>query len=51
VTSKGTTHRTVRIPDSIWIPAQDRAEQEHTNLSAVMRDALARYAHNQEEAK
>lgn len=41
--SRGTTHRTVRVDDDIWIPAKDKAEKRGDNLSDVIRRALIDY--------
>lgn len=35
--------RSVKIPDEIWEPAQEKAEAEGKTLSAVIREELARY--------
>lgn len=42
--SKGTPHRTIRIPDTLWTAAQLRAERDGTTLSEVVRNMLERYA-------
>ena len=44
VPGKGTTRRTVRIPDEVWEPAQAAAEERGENLSEVIRSALVDYA-------
>jgi len=41
--SRGTTHRTVRIEDGLWLSAKAKAEAESRNLSDVIRDALRAY--------
>jgi hypothetical protein len=47
---KGTTLRSIRVPDDPWEPALERAEREGTTLSAVIREAVDKYAHpNPEE--
>lgn len=35
--------RPFRIPDRIYIPARDKAHEEGTTVSAVVRDALEEY--------
>jgi hypothetical protein len=41
--SKGTIHRTVRVPDEIWLPAKAKADEEGRNLSDIIREALRSY--------
>lgn len=41
--SKGTTLRNVRVPDDLWDAALARAQRDETNLSEIIRQALARY--------
>lgn len=41
--SRGTIHRTVRVPDEIWLPAKEIAEHEGETLSDVIRRALLEY--------
>ena len=41
--SRGTTHRTVRVEDELWLSAKAKAEAESRNLSDVIRDALRAY--------
>lgn len=41
--SKGTTHRTVRVDDELWLAAKAKAEAEGENLSDVIREALRAY--------
>lgn len=41
--SKGTTARNVRVPDEIWLPAKEVAENEGDNLSDIIRKALIQY--------
>jgi Arc/MetJ-type ribon-helix-helix transcriptional regulator len=36
----GTTLRNVRVPDELWDAALARAEDEHTNVSEVVRELL-----------
>lgn len=38
-----TPHRTVRIPGELWTKAQQRAADEGTTVSDVIRAALERY--------
>lgn len=47
----GTTRRTVRIGAEVWDPAKRIARAEGTDLSTVIRDALARYIADHEEAR
>ena len=35
--------RTVRVPDDLWIAAQEAAKSRGESVSNVLRDALARY--------
>ena len=35
--------RTVRVPDDLWIAAQEAANVRGESVSNVLRDALARY--------
>lgn len=41
--TRGTIHRTVRVDDSVWLPAMARAEAEGRTLSDVIRAALKLY--------
>ena len=41
--SRGTTHRTIRIPDEVWQPALAVAEREGDTLSEIVRRALIAY--------
>lgn len=41
--SRGTIHRTVRVPDEIWLPAKEKADEEGETLSEVIRRALTEY--------
>ncbi len=41
--SRGTIHRTIRIPDEIWLPAKAKADADGVNLSEVIREALRTY--------
>ena len=50
MTGKGKTPlRAIRVPDSIWFPAQARAKEEDTTISAVVRDALQEYGTSVDE--
>jgi predicted HicB family RNase H-like nuclease len=40
---KGTTIRSVRVPDEVWEAAKARAESEGSSVSAVVQAALRRY--------
>lgn len=44
--SKGTPHRTIRVPDPLWTAAQLRATRDGTTLSDILRGMLERYAAN-----
>lgn len=39
-----TPHRTVRVPDEVWLPAKVKAESEGSNLSEKIREWLIDYA-------
>jgi len=41
--SKGTTHRTVRIEDTLWDAAKTAANERGDNLSDIIRKALEQY--------
>lgn len=41
--SRGTIHRTIRIDDTLWLPAKAKAEAEGIHLSDVIREALRAY--------
>lgn len=41
--SKGTTLRNVRVPQELWDAALARAQRDETNLSEIIRAALAAY--------
>jgi len=47
--SRGTTHRSVRVEDELWLPAKAQAESEGVNLSDVIRDALRAYINKKGE--
>jgi predicted DNA-binding protein len=51
MSGKGTTLRSIRIPDNPWEPARERAQREGTTLSAVIREAVDKYAHPDSEEK
>lgn len=44
MTTRGTTHRTIRIDDGLWEAAKAKAEEEGRNLSEIIREALREYA-------
>lgn len=48
--SKGTTLRSVRISDEVWLPAKAKAEAEGVSLSDVIRDALTSFTEDQPES-
>lgn len=39
----GTPRRTIRVPDALWTAAAEKAKEQGTDLSAVLRKALERY--------
>lgn len=39
----GTQARSVRVPDKVWFGARDRAEDEDTSISHVIRTLLTAY--------
>lgn len=41
--SKGTPTRTIRVPDDLWLLAQQTAEARDTNVSAVVVKKLRRF--------
>lgn len=41
--SKGTTRRSIRLEDDLWAAAITKAAAEGTDVSAVVRSALADY--------
>lgn len=49
VTSKGTTRRSIRVPDELWDPALELAKRNGGDLSAVIREALADYLDKHKE--
>ncbi len=38
-----TPHRTIRVPDDVWKPAQVKAASEGHNLSELIREFLVDY--------
>lgn len=38
-----TPHRTIRIPDELWLPAQAKAEARGESVSDIIRRALTEY--------
>lgn len=43
MSSRGTTHRTLRVEDELWEQAKEVAKANHESLSDVLRDALRAY--------
>ena len=41
--TRGTTKRSIRIPDPLWNEAQAAASERGENLSEVLREALRAY--------
>jgi len=41
--ARGTARRTIRVPDELWLAAQNRADERRESLSEVIRNALERY--------
>lgn len=41
--TRGTTIRSVRVSDDVWIPAQTAAADNGDNLSEIIREALIAY--------
>ena len=41
--SKGTPHRPIRIPDELWQAAKDKAANENTTVSEVIRALLTEW--------
>lgn len=41
--SRGTTHRSVRVEDALWVAAKEAAERNGDNLSDILRKALEDY--------
>jgi antitoxin component of RelBE/YafQ-DinJ toxin-antitoxin module len=46
-----TPQRTVRVPDDVWLAAQERAAQEGVTISEVIRRALQKYGAGQQKPK
>ena len=40
---KGTTRRSIRCEDELWLPAQSKAAAQGTNLSEVIRRLLTEW--------
>lgn len=38
-----TPHRTIRVPDEVWLPAKVKAESEGSDLSKKIREWLSEY--------
>jgi hypothetical protein len=36
--------RAIRVPDEVWVPAQEQAAEDSVSLSSVIRQALISYA-------
>jgi predicted transcriptional regulator len=47
--SRGTTLRNVRVPDELWDAALTRAQRDDTNLSEIIRQALAAYVDHEKQ--
>ena len=43
MSSRGTTHRTIRVDDDLWNAAKEAAAERGDNLSEVIREALRQY--------
>jgi predicted transcriptional regulator len=43
MTDNQTPRRTIRVPDALWEAAQSKAEEQGTDVSAVIRKALERF--------
>lgn len=41
--SRHTPRRTVRVPDNVWQPAQEKAATEGTTVTAIVVRALEKY--------
>jgi len=39
----GTPRRTIRVPDDLWAAAAEKAREQGTDVSAVIRKALERF--------
>lgn len=44
MTAQGTTRRTIRVDDDLWLPAKAAAERRGEDLSTAIRRFLAEYA-------
>lgn len=42
-----TPHRTIRVPDEVWLPAVEKAKAEDSNLSEKIRGWLIDYVRDQ----
>lgn len=41
--SRGTTHRSIRIPDDLWEAARKKAAAEGRTISDILRESLEQY--------
>lgn len=41
--------RSIKVGDALWDAAMQKATERQESLSAVIRDALTRYVHGQDE--
>lgn len=46
--SKGTPHRTIRVPDDVWFPAKEKANGDGRELSDLIREFLRSYVEDSE---
>jgi hypothetical protein len=44
-----TPQRTVRIPDEVWVPAQEKAAERGETVSAVVVRALTEYGEGEDD--
>lgn len=49
--ARGTVHRSIRIPDSEWLPARERADREGESVTDVVRRALREYVTDPESTE
>lgn len=47
--SKGTPRRTIRVPDEVWDPAEQRAAAEGRTVVDAIREFLIRYGQHPTE--
>ena len=43
--------RAIRVPDEVWIPAQEQASEDAVSLSSVIREALIFYAKDKTQSQ